>query len=60
MKYAQLRVAVLRQDGDKTGAEAWLGVLPFIAELKEGSPEIEPVGDRGGPSTIHSLQEKRG
>jgi len=60
MEYAQLRAAVLRQDGDQTGAEAWLRVLPFLAELKEGSREMEPVRGRGGPSTTHSLQEKRG
>ena len=60
MEYALLRAAVLRQDGDEAGAEAWLRVLPVIAELKEGSREIEPIRGRGGPSTIHSLQEKRG
>jgi hypothetical protein len=60
MEYSQLRAAVLRQDGDKAGAEAWLTVLPFIAELMEGSPEMEPIGGRSGPSTIRSLQEKRG
>jgi hypothetical protein len=43
MEYARLRAAVLRQDGDEAGAEAWLRVLPIIAELKEGSREMEPV-----------------
>jgi hypothetical protein len=60
MEYAQLRAAVLLQDGDEAGAEAWLQVLPIIAELKEGSRKMEPIRGRGGPSTIHSLQEKRG
>jgi hypothetical protein len=41
MEYARQRATVLRRKGDETGAEAWLRVLPVIAELKEGSLEME-------------------
>jgi hypothetical protein len=45
MEYARQRAAVLRQKGDEMGAEAWLRVLIAIAELKNSSPEMEPVKD---------------
>jgi hypothetical protein len=41
MEYARQRARELRKKGDETGAEAWLRVLPVIAELKEGSLEME-------------------
>jgi hypothetical protein len=60
MEYARQRATVLRRKGDEVGAEAWLRVLPVIAELKEGSLEMESVESRGGPSPSRSLRARRG